>query len=327
MAATTPTSGEVTTKGSRRRKALIAGAIIAILICALVGGAIYQQRLAPMWTTVLIVDDSSIRMDYLLKRIVMLRQEPLSVLRALAFEEIVKQVAPAPPYNIQVSDAEIERHLRDMAGGSDLSISDEDYVEWYRQQLNESRLSDAEFRDLARTRLLSLGLKAYLAERIPTVAEQVHLHAIALETIDGARSVKAKLDAGETFSRLAREVGTDPALGASGGDLGWYPRNALAPELADLAFDRLQIGEHSDPVQFQDDRVAVFMVSEKAAAREIDADALAAIRDDVLEDWFTAEFGRHEVRYYGFDNGYDSDTEAWIRQQTRAMEQSSGEPR
>jgi len=139
--------------------------------------------------------------------------------------------------------------------------------------------------------------------------------------------VKAKLDAGGTFSRLAREVGTDEALGASGADLGWYPRNALAPELTDLAFDHLQIGEHSDPVQFQDDRVAVFMVSEKAAAREIDADAIAAMRDDVLEDWFTAEFGRHEVRYYGFDNGCDSETDAWIRRQTRAMEQSSGEPR
>jgi hypothetical protein len=299
--------------------------MIAILICALVGGAIYQQRFAPLRTTVLIVDDSSIRMDYLLKRIHMLRQEPLSVLHALAFEEIVKQVAPASPYNIQVSDGEIERHLRDMAGGSNGSISDDEYVEWYRQQLNESRLSDAEFRDLARTRLLSLHLKAYLAERIPTVAEQVYLHAIVLETIEDARSVKARLDAGEAFSQLAREVGTDEALVTSGGDLGWYPRDALAPNLAGLAFDRLEIGEHSNPVQFQDHRVAIFMVAEKAA-REVDADALAGMREDVLEDWFAAEFGRHEVRYHGFDNGFDSDTDLWIRQQVEAME-PPGEPR
>ena len=157
------------------------------------------------------------------------------------------------------------------------------------------------------------------------MAEQVHLHAIVLETIEDARSVKAKLDAGEAFSRLAREVGTDEALKTSGGDLGWYPRTALAPDLANLAFDRLQIGDYSDPVQFGNQRVAIFMVSEKATAREIDADALAAMREDVLEDWFTAEFGRHAVAYHGFNNGYDSDTDAWIRQQLQAMQQTPGE--
>ena len=42
----------------------------------------------------------------------------------------------------------------------------------------------------------------------------------------------------------------------------------------------------------------------------------------MLEDWFTAEFGRHEVRYHGFHNGYDSETDAWVRQQLEAMEQA-----
>jgi PPIC-type PPIASE domain len=327
VAAGTRTSAQQGAKGRRRRRAFIAGAAIAILIFALVGGAIWQQRFAPFRTTVLIVDDSSIAMGYFLKRILMLRQEPLSVLRTLAFEEIVKQVAPTAPYHIQVSDAEVERHLRDMAGGSKGLISDAEFAEWYRQQLNESRLSDAEFRDLAHTRLLSLRLQAYLEERIPTVAEQVHLHAIVQETVEHARSVKAKLDAGEAFSPLARALSTDATLRASGGDLGWYPRTALAPELAALAFDQLQIGEYSDLVQFGDQRVAIFMVSERAAAREVDADALAAMREDVLENWFNAEFGRHKVQYHGFDNGYDSETDTWIRRQLKAMEQPAGQPR
>lgn len=327
MAATTPTFAEERTKARRRRRVFIAGVVIAILICALVGGAIYQQLFAPFRTTVLIVGDSSIPMHYFLKRTLMLRQEPLFVLRTLAFEEIVKQVAPASPYNIRVSDAEVEHHLRDMAGASNGSISDEEFAEWYRQQLNESRLSDAEFRDLARTRLLSLRLKAYLEERIPTVAEQLHLHAIVQETVEDAKSVKAKLEGGEAFSRLARETGTDEALRASGGDLGWYPRAALAPDLADLVFDLLQTGEYSDPVSFGGQRVAIFMVSERAAAREIDADVLTVMREDVLEDWFTAEFERHEIAYHGFNNGYDSETDAWIRQQLKAMEQTPSEPR
>ena len=326
MAATTPASGADARKGSGRRRGLIAGAGIAILICALVGGAIYQQRFAPFRTTVLVVNDASVRMDYFIKRVLMLQQEPLSVLQALAFEEIVKQSAPAAPYDIQVSDAEVERHLREMAGGGNGSIGDEEYAEWYRQQLNESRLSDAEFRDLARTRLLSLRLKEYLEERLPTVAEQVHLHAIVQQTPDDARAVKARLDGGESFSELAREVGTDEALKANGGDLGWYPRAALAPDLAALAFDGLEIGAYSDPVQFGEQRVAIFMVSEKAA-REIDDDILAVMREGVLEDWFAAEFARNEVRYYGFESGYDSDTDAWVRQQVQAMDQAPVEPR
>ena len=42
---------------------------------------------------------------------------------------------------------------------------------------------------------------------------------------------------------------------------------------------------------------------------------------------FAAEFERNNVRYYGFDSGYDSDTDAWVRQQVQAMDQTPVEPR
>lgn len=301
---------------------MVAATAICIAIAALTGGAVYVDHIAPLRTTVLVVNDATVSMDYLLKRIMMQREQPLVVLRRLSFEEIVRQVAPRPPYGIQVTDADIDRHLRRMAAGGNGTIGDAEFAEWRRQQLNESRLSDAEFRELARARLLSIGIKRHLDARIPTIAEQVLLQAVVRDTVESAKAIKARLDSGEDFDQIARAENVDPALASRAGDLGWFPRPALADNLGTLAFDRLAIGEPSAPVRFGTDQVAVLRVVDRAAAREVDPDILAELKGDVLEDWFDAEFQRHDVSFHGFDNGYDSDTEAWIRQELAAMEQS-----
>jgi peptidyl-prolyl cis-trans isomerase D len=72
------------------------------------------------------------------------------------------------------------------------------------------------------------------------------------ENIQQARSkaeeIVKRLDAGEAFDVLAREVSEDPGSASSGGDLGFFGRGIMDAEFEKAAFD-LQVGERSEPVR------------------------------------------------------------------------------
>jgi hypothetical protein len=303
----------------------IAGALL-LLIAGIAGAAVYYNQIAPWRTTVLIVDGKPIAMDYFLKRVRMSGQEPLAVLQALSFEEIVKTISPEAPFNIEVSNAEIDRFIEEVARGGSASIAHDELSEWHRQQLNDTGLSDGEFRDLQRARLLIRHLRDKLAEGQPTVGEQVRLYMIARGSLEEAHAVKARLDGGADFHALADELNADPELRGRGGELGWYSRAGLAPELADIAFDKLSIGEVSDPVALAADTFVILKVAEKDPARMIGAGELETIRAATFQDWLAGRFREHKVEYHGFRNGYDSETDAWVKTQISRMNALAGAP-
>lgn len=305
---------------SKARIRTIFTAVAVVIVIAIIAGiAIYRDRVAPFRTTILVVDDASIPMRYFLKRISLAGSEPMVILQTLMREQIIKQVAPKPPYNIEIEEEEIDQLLREMARGASEGITEDEYNEWYRQQLNESRLSKLEFRDLARTTLLRLRLTEYLAQKVPTIAVQVHLQMIPVQNFNVAEEAKYRLDAGEDFTTLARELSADKQLRENGGDLGWFPRSGLPSNIAQAAFDQLDIGEVSEPVYLPGGGFAIIMVSEKAAAREIDEDSLQSVRARALDEWFQEEAKHHELEFHGFNNGYDSETDTWVRWQVERM--------
>ena len=310
-------SGETNVKHPKRSVALAVAAVV--IVCAAVGVAVYLDRGAPLRTTVLVVDGSSVRMGAFLKRVRVSGGEPLSALQRLVGEEIIKLVAPHPPYNISVSARDIDQFLREIARGEGESITESEFKEWYRQQLNESRFSSSEFRDLARTNLLSQRLHLYLAERMPTVAEQVHLLMITLDSQAEAEKAKKRLDSGGDFRALAAELSSDDQLRQKKGDLGWVPRGVLAEALAAAAFDELAVGQVSAPLFLDEKRVVLLMVAEKASARELDEDARLRLRAAALDAWLRQEYERHKIEYRGFGGGYDSKTDAWVKWQLERM--------
>ena len=107
------------------------------------------------------------------------------------------------------------------------------------------------------------------------------------------------------------------------GELGWYTREALAPDLAMVAFEDLKIGEASNPLQVGDGNFGIFVVT-KRAAREVDGDDLQRKKATVLDDWLADAFKTHKVEFHGFTNGYDSETDAWVIEQLEAMKRKSG---
>ena len=301
---------------------IITASVVVVVILIVVLVSLYLNA-APFRTTIITVDDTSIKMNYFLKRTELHGADPFTMLDVLTKEQLIK--LEAPQYVGEVTPEDIDRELRKIARGESETISDSEFKEWYRQQLNEVRLSDSEFKEYVATNLLAARLHQYLAQRVvPTVAEQVHLHSILVATYEDAEKTRARWEAGEKFADLAREVSLDEQSREKGGDLGWFPRGVLLPGLEYVAFD-LSPGEVSEPIPFATDPSSTELVfylvtvSEQADAREIDEDALAALRSKVLDDWLSAEMQLHEIRYYGFNNGFDSETHAWINLQLAKM--------
>ena len=79
--------------------------------------------------------------------------------------------------------------------------------------------------------------------------EEVGASHILVDDEATANEVRQRLDAGESFEALAKEVSTCPSS-ENGGSLGHFGRGRMVPEFEDAAF-ALSEGETSQPVQTQ----------------------------------------------------------------------------
>jgi peptidyl-prolyl cis-trans isomerase C len=79
--------------------------------------------------------------------------------------------------------------------------------------------------------------------------EEVHARHILVPSEDEAKAILAQLKGGADFAALAKEKSKDPGA-AEGGDLGYFTKEQMVPEFAEVAF-KLDKGQLSDPVKTQ----------------------------------------------------------------------------
>ncbi len=255
------------------------------------------------------VDDLSISMDYFMKRIKTTGEDPMSMLDTLYKELLIK--IEAPKYVGELTEADIDRGLRLAASGGSGDITDMEFKEWQRQQLNETGFSKDEFRDYIGTTILASRLQEYLADRVSTVAEQVYLHAIMVETYEEAQEARERWENGEDFNELSSELSIDTWMIENRGVIGWTPRGI--DDLIDYTVFDLDIGDVSQPVSYTGtDSFYLFMVTEKEAARELDEDDLEIIKSKALNDWLIVIGKEHNVKFHGRNNGFDTATYYWV---------------
>ena len=295
-----------------RRTAFIIASVVIVLILVIVVVSLYINA-APFRRIIITVDDITINMDYFLMRTRLAGADAMEMLGELTNELVIK--IAAPQYVGEVTPEDIDQTLRGIAGGESETISESEFKAWYRQLLNEIGFSDSEYRDYIGTLLLRARLHEYLAERVSTVAEQIHLHAIIVETYEDAEKIRARWEAGEDFADLAKEVSLDEVSGEKGGDFGWWPRGVLPPGFDQVAFN-LTIDDISEPLAYVSDPTSeemfyyLLMVAEKADAREVDEDSLQILKAQALDDWLLEEIKFHEIEW-----NFNSEIYAWINWQ------------
>lgn len=94
-------------------------------------------------------------------------------------------------------------------------------------------------------------LRALYDERYGNVAAATEYNAshILVETEEEAAAVIGRLEAGEDFGDLARELSTGPS-GPNGGQLGWFTAGTMVPPFQ-AAVEALEVGGISPPVLTQ----------------------------------------------------------------------------
>jgi hypothetical protein len=310
-------------RGHRRPRFAIASVVVAIILI-IVGIFYYQSYVAPFQRPVITVDNTVINMGYFLKRTKISGDDPTTLLQQLAYEQIVKLKAPdfttePTPQDINDTLLYIASTSNNTAANVTAYLTESEFKKWYREQLNQTGLSDAEYKEITRTNLLAAGLQQYLAERIPTTGEQVHLNVILVANSADADKVMARIKAGESFAAVAREVSLDTQSKESGGDIGWVPRGVLS---YDQTIFGLGIGGVSDPVAVDSttpdsSQYLLFMVSEKASSREIDENSMQVLKSNALISWLTQEMPSHNIKInYDFNN---LENQAWINLQLTKM--------
>ena len=300
-----------------RTRILLIAAVVVVVVGAIAGIGIYTERVAPFRTVVVRVDDDvEVRLGYFVKRAATSGVPSLQLLNTIAREEVMLKAAGQPPYDIEIGDEDLDAYIRSVPQGDGERLTDAEFDEWWRQQLNESGFSAEELRDIMQRNLTANLMRDYLGERVETVAEQVLLQLILSPDAQSAQAAVVRLDAGESFTALAQEL--NPAeLNTPRSEWGWFPREGLPSGFDRMAFDQLAVGEHSPvmplpPEAGQAPTYAIIRVADRVAAREIDAAALAGMRARALDTWLAEEMGRREVSFHGFNNGYDSETDAWV---------------
>lgn len=112
----------------------------------------------------------------------------------------------------------------------------------------EFGISEQTIRGIYEAQLYREKLQAEIIQDLPATDEQVWARHILVETEEEANSIYERLQNGEDFTELAKELSLDTGSGANGGDLGWFGRGAMVAPFEEAAFS-LEIGEISEPVK------------------------------------------------------------------------------
>jgi parvulin-like peptidyl-prolyl isomerase len=173
-------------------------------------------------------------------------QERLAQASRQVLEQMIDQVLigqAAVEMGISISDEELEAKIQEI-------IEQSGGQEEFEQSLQDTGTSYEDFRQMLLDQLLSEAVFSAITASIASVAEQVHARHILLSTRETAEEVLARLQGGEDFAFMAKEYSEDVSSRERGGDVGFFPRGVMPPEVEDAAFS-LEVGETSEIVQSQ----------------------------------------------------------------------------
>jgi parvulin-like peptidyl-prolyl isomerase len=135
-----------------------------------------------------------------------------------------------------------------------------------------------------------------LSADVGTEAEQVHVRLIKVDSEEAAQQILTTLQQGGDFAALVREHSLDLATKENGGDLGWFPRGLVAPELEAAAF-ALQPGQVSGVVRLGEGYHIIQLI-EREAARPLSPDVQYELKLARFEEWLAELRVAAEIERY-----------------------------
>jgi len=122
--------------------------------------------------------------------------------------------------------------------------------------------------------------------------EQVWARHILVKDEATAKQVKERLDKGEDFAKIAKELSEDTGSKESGGDLGWFGTGKMVAEFETAAF-KLMVGETSNPVKSQYGYHIIQALGHEV--RPISESDFETLKNNKFEKWITDAVAKAKV--------------------------------
>lgn len=121
-------------------------------------------------------------------------------------------------------------------------------------------------------------------------SDYIHVNAILAGSLEEAKEAKTRLEKGEDFAAVAREVSKLKGVAENGGDLGFIGRDEMSPTFDSYAFNKsLPLNTLSAPIRDEETTTPVVYWLVKAESKEDNAKISDADRDQFknkeLEKW------------------------------------------
>lgn len=175
------------------------------------------------------------------------------------FQIELAAAAAAEDFGIEVTDAEIDQlvaQAAEQAGGQEALeeqlTAQGQTLELFRQsQFVTALLDEVSAELLAEEPLTDEDVRAQYEQREDEF-QQASVSHILVETRAQAQEVLDRLEAGEDFAALARELSQDPGSAEAGGSLGLAPRGSFVPPFEEAIWSGpAEVGEVLGPVETQ----------------------------------------------------------------------------
>ena len=287
----------------RPQAAVVAGfAIFLLVVAGFIGYGWWDSQMGPPHSRAMRVGETTLSLDFFSRRVKGFLQDA----GLTSSGQAVDSSTFSSVVNIVVGTLEQEILLRqrapvdlgltptpdDVEGeiASRLSVSRDDPAAFqaaYEADRKARDLSDKEYRQMIEAALLSRWVSDGFVRAAPEAADQVRIRQIQVGAQEDADTVVERLNAGEDFATVAKEMSSDTATKDAGGEKGWVAMEELDPSYAAKVF-ALEVGQRSEPLEGTGGFLIV-EVEEKQAGRPLETAQRSAIGSRYFSLWLAEQ--------------------------------------
>jgi parvulin-like peptidyl-prolyl isomerase len=148
-------------------------------------------------------------------------------------------------------------------------------------------LSDKEYREMTEAALLGRWAREGFVRAVPAAADQVRFRQIVVGAREDADRALERLNAGEDFAAVAKEMSSDTATKDTGGEMGWVAMEELDQSYGSKVF-ALEVGQRSEPLEGQGG-FYIIEVEEKEAGRALEETQRTTIGGRYFSLWLAEQ--------------------------------------
>jgi parvulin-like peptidyl-prolyl isomerase len=242
----------------------------------------YQQQLQQLQTELATISDTTL--DRMIDDVLVKEEASavgITVTSADVQQTIDEQVklAVSPPSQTPITDTQQV---------TPTAIPQDQLDQVYQDALTRMGLTDKQFRLIVENGLYNNKVQEYLASKVVTTGLVIDVQMIVTDTQEAAVAAQTRIENGEDFATVAKEVSSDPNVQDNGGDLGWVTTGQLSSSygqpMEDLAFSLSvgQIGNVESNGQYY-----VVKVVDRNENGPLPDSVVSQRKTSALDDWLT----------------------------------------